>query len=130
MKLAITSQNRKTITEHAGMCRKFWVYEVQDQTVASKTLVELDKDQTFHEVAHAAQPTAHPLDGISLLIAGGAGLGLQRRLAQRGIEVRVTSATDPDEAVAAWLRGALPASTQPPHDCDDHHGHHGHVHPH
>jgi len=129
MKIAITSQNRKTITEHAGMCRKFWVYEVHDQSVVGKTLVELDKEQSFHEVAHADSAAPHPLDGISLLIAGGAGRGLQNRLAQRGIEVIVTTATDPDQAVADWLKGALALCTEPPHDCDhDAHQHGVHAH--
>lgn len=129
MKLAITSQNRKTITEHAGMCRKFWVYDIQDGVVRSKTLVELEKDQSFHEVAHAGSATPHPLDGIGLLIAGGAGRGLQNRLAQRGIEVVVTTATDPDQAVADWLNGNLALNTEPPHDCDhDSHPHGAHAH--
>lgn len=125
MKIAITSQNRKTITEHAGMCRKFWVYEVQDQFVVGKSLVELEKEQSFHEVAHADSAAPHPLDGISLLIAGGAGQGLQNRLAQRGVQVVVTTATDPDQAVVDWLKGELALSSEPPHNCDhdgDHHG--------
>lgn len=29
LRFAVTSQNRKTITEHAGKCRKFWVYETR-----------------------------------------------------------------------------------------------------
>jgi len=123
MKIAITSQNRKTITEHAGICRKFWVYEVQDQVVVGKDLVELEKEQSFHEVAHADRIDPHPLDGISLLIAGGAGQGLQNRLAQRGVQVVVTTATDPDQAMADWLKGELALCTAPPHDCD-HDGHH------
>ena len=125
MKIAITSQNRKTITEHAGMCRKFWVYEVQDQSVVAKNLVELEKEQSFHEVAHTDNAAPHPLDGIALLIAGGAGRGLQTRLAQRGIQVVVTPATDPDQAVADWLKGELALSKEPPHDCDHDSHHHG-----
>jgi len=129
MKIAITSQNRKTITEHAGMCRKFWVYEVQDQFVVGKSLVELEKEQSFHEVAHADKAAPHPLDGISLLIAGGAGQGLKIRLAQRGVQVVVTTVTDPDQAVVDWLKGELALSSEPPHDCDHdghHHGQHAH----
>ncbi len=129
MKIAITSQNRKTITEHAGMCRKFWVYDVQNMAVISKNMIELEKEQSFHEVAHANAAAPHPLDGIALLIAGGVGRGLQSRLAQRGVQVLVTTATDPDQAVADWLKGKLAISTLPAHDCDHDAGHHGqHVH--
>ncbi len=123
MKIAITSQNRKTITEHAGMCRKFWIYEVHDQSVVCKNLIELEKEQILHEVAHADSAAPHPLDGISLLIAGGAGRGLQNRLAVRGVQVVVTTVTDPDQAVADWLKGELAICTAPPHDCE-HDGHH------
>jgi len=134
MKIAITSQNRKTITEHAGMCRKFWVYDIQNQQIVSKALLELDKEHSFHESAHAVGPqAAHPLDGADVLIAGSAGSGLQVRLGKRGIQVLVTTETDPDQAVAAWLAGKLPLVTTPPHDCDSHHGdghehHHDHNH--
>ncbi len=30
MKIAVTSQNRKTITDHAGKCRKFWLFDIDD----------------------------------------------------------------------------------------------------
>ncbi len=124
MKIAVTSQNRKTITEHAGMCRKFWVYEVQNQTVAGKNLLELEKEQSLHEMAHADRAATHPLDGVAILIAGSAGRGLRDRMAQRGVQVLVTTTTDPDQAVADWLAGRLALSTEPPHDCDEHHNHH------
>ncbi|HAN73627.1 MAG TPA: dinitrogenase iron-molybdenum cofactor biosynthesis protein, partial [Planktothrix sp. UBA8402] len=26
MKIAVTSQNKTSITEHSGHCRKFWIY--------------------------------------------------------------------------------------------------------
>lgn len=132
MKIAITSQNRRTITEHAGKCRRFWIYDIQDQQIASKSLLELEKEQSFHQSAQTVgTQAAHPLDDTDLLIAGSAGLGLQNRLARKNIQVLVTTETDPDLAVAAWLAGNLPLSTTPPHDCDSHHGdgpahHHDH----
>ncbi|APW47094.1 NifB/NifX family molybdenum-iron cluster-binding protein [Rhodoferax antarcticus] len=130
MKIAITSQNRKTITEHAGKCRKFWIYDIQNQQIVSKTMLELDKEQSFHESAQRVGPqAAHPLDGTDLLIAGSAGTGLQNRLAQKGMQTLVTTETDPDQAVAAWLAGKLPLVTTPPHDCESHHGD-GHDHHH
>ena len=126
MKIAVTSKNRKTITEHAGKCRKFWVYEVVNRQVTDKQLLELSLEQSFHENAHTATPQdAHPLDGASLLITASAGNGLKARLAQRGLEVCVTTDTDPDHAVAAWLNGTLSMVTQESHDCD-----HGHDHSH
>jgi predicted Fe-Mo cluster-binding NifX family protein len=105
MKIAITSQNRKTVTGHAGKCRKFWIYELEGKTVLNRQLLELPIEQTFHESAHGAP---HPLDGTDVLISGGMGQGMQNRLKQMGITAATTSETDLEKAVAGWLDGTLP----------------------
>lgn len=127
MKIAVTSQNRKTITEHAGKCRKFWIYETDEKTVVKKTLLELAKEQSFHE-SHGAGP--HPLDGINVLICGGAGPGLIRRLNNRGIQGLVTVETEPDSAVAHFLDGTLKLGQSGAHEGhgEHHHGEHGGCH--
>lgn len=122
MKIAVTSQNRKTITGHAGKCRKFWIYEIVDKKVVDKTLLELALEQSFHE-SHAAGP--HPLDGTDVLICGGAGQGLIRRLNNMGIQGLVTAETDPDSAVAAYLNGTLKLGQAESHEG---HGEHHHAH--
>lgn len=122
MKIAVTSQNRKTITGHAGKCRKFWIYEIVDKKIVNKTLLELALEQSFHE-SHAAGP--HPLDGINVLISGGAGQGLIRRLNNMGIQGLVTAETDPDSAVAAFLDGTLKLGQTVSHVGHGEH-HHGH----
>jgi predicted Fe-Mo cluster-binding NifX family protein len=126
MKIAVTSQNRKTITGHAGKCRKFWVYELQGQEIKGKNLLELTLEQSFHESAHD-QP--HPLDGVAVLISGGMGFGLQNRLKQKGILALATSETDPDSAITAWLNGNLPEVAPEAHEHEHGHGH-GHHHDH
>ncbi len=125
LKIAISSQNRKTITGHAGKCRKFWVYEVDGRAIKAKTLLELPIEQSFHE-SHGAEP--HPLDAVNVLISGGMGAGLQHRLKQRGIDALVTPETDPDKAVAAYLEGRLVLGEAEVHmDHDSHHEHHAHA---
>ena len=104
MKIAVASQNRKTITGHAGKCRKFWIYEIDNKTILKKSLLELELEQSLHE-SHGAGP--HSLDGIDVLISGGAGQGLIRRLNDMGIQGLVTPETEPDSAVAAFLNGTL-----------------------
>ncbi len=104
MKIAVTSQNRRTVTEHAGRCRKFWVYQVVDGEVQSKRLLELPKEQSFHD---SPRSVPHPLDTVDVLISGGMGRGLERRLHERGIEAVVTRETDPDQATQAYLEGTL-----------------------
>ena len=100
-KIAVTSQNRKTVTEHAGKCRKFWVYEIKAGAVVGKQLLELSKDQSLHETAPGE---AHPLDEVSVLLTTGFGAGLQQRLARKGIEAMMTEEKTPDAAVEAFLK--------------------------
>jgi predicted Fe-Mo cluster-binding NifX family protein len=104
MKIAITSQNRREITGHAGRCRKFWLYDIADNEVRNKVLLELPKEQAFHESA-PQQP--HPLDDITVLISGGMGQGMLRRLAAKGIIGIVTVEKEPDIAVKDYLAGRL-----------------------
>jgi hypothetical protein len=35
MRIAVTSQNRREITEHAGRCRNFWVFDVEDASAVT-----------------------------------------------------------------------------------------------
>lgn len=100
LRIAVTSQNRKQITEHAGKCRKFWIYETRGQTVVSKTLLELPLEQSLHA---SAGDDKHPLAPIDLLITGSIGDGLRQRLADLGIETIVTMETDPDAVVDRLL---------------------------
>jgi predicted Fe-Mo cluster-binding NifX family protein len=123
MKIAVASQNRKTITGHAGKCRKFWIYQIEGDQVVGKTLLELPIEQSFHESPHDAP---HPLDGVNALICGGIGQGLQSRLKQKAIQAVATPETDIERAVAAWLSGNLVAL---PPDAGHEHGH-GHEHAH
>ena len=101
MKIAVTSQNRKNVTEHAGRCRKFWVFDVEGGTVVDKQLLELPKEQAFHD---SSPHEAHPLDDIDVLLTGGMGSGLAQRLEKKGIEALVSTDDDPEAAVSHYLR--------------------------
>lgn len=117
MKIAVTSQNRTTVTEHAGRCRNFWLFEVQDKAIVGRSLLELEHGQSLHD-AHDAKD--HPLDGIDVLIAGGMGQGLVARMAARGVQALVTTEQDPQAAVLAFLDGSLAVGA--PHDHAHEHG--------
>lgn len=104
MKIAVTSQNRKNVTEHAGRCRKFWVFSVEGDKVVDKQLLELTKEQSFHD---SSPQEVHPLDGIDVLLTGGMGPGLSQRLERKGIRTLVTAENDPENAVAHYLKNYL-----------------------
>lgn len=104
MQIAVTSQNRKTVTEHAGKCRKFWIYEVEQGVVADKQLIELPIEQSFHGNHHGL---ADGLARINVLISGSMGSGLFSRLKQQGILPIITCEENPDQAVSDFLANKL-----------------------
>lgn len=116
MKIAVTSQNRKTITEHAGRCRKFWVFSVENNKIVDRELLELPKAQSFHE---SSPQEPHPLDDIDVLIAGDMGHGLVMRLERKGIKGVITKESDPGKTVSLYLNGSLKHEQPNQH----HHGH-------
>lgn len=104
MKIAVASQDRRHITGHTGRCRKFLIYQVTDGKILSKELLELPIELSFHRTS---PQDPHPLDAVSVIITGGMGQGLARRLANKGIMSVITTRTDPDGAVLAYLNGRL-----------------------
>jgi predicted Fe-Mo cluster-binding NifX family protein len=126
MKIAIASQDKKQVTGHAGRCQKFWIYETDEASILDKSLLELTPAQSFH---NSSPQSPHPLDTVQVLISGSLGKGLARRLENHGIEGIITSETDPETAVLAYLNGSLVRESPEHHD--HHHGHehhHGHGH--
>lgn len=124
MKIAIASQNKTTITEHAGHCQKFWIYETKESEIIDKKLLELSREESFH---HSSADAPHPLDEVQVLIAGGMGRGLMQRLARKEIEGIITKETDLDKAVSAYLDGSL-VRGEP--ECQEHEHQHRHQHHH
>jgi predicted Fe-Mo cluster-binding NifX family protein len=82
MYIAVTSQNSRNITGHAGKCHRFWVYDIEQGSVKGKQLLELPIKMPLH----AQQDVwPEPLAGINVLISGGMRAGLYHRLIQSGI---------------------------------------------
>ncbi|WP_415034386.1 NifB/NifX family molybdenum-iron cluster-binding protein [Azonexus sp.] len=124
MRIAITSQNRRNITEHAGKCRKFWIYEVKDHAICEKTLLELPLEQSLH-AQRPNLPTA--LAGINVLISASMGRSLYLRLREQGVLPLIACEDDPDLAVRDFLSGKLlTCSPNAPHAHPSHATHHDH----
>lgn len=105
MKIAVTSQNYRTITPHAGKTRRFLIYEAtRDREPMEVDRLDLPKDMSLHEF-HGDGP--HPLYAVDVVIAGSCGQGFSRRMAKHGIVVVVTKESDPVKAVKDFL--AAPA---------------------
>ncbi len=108
MRIAVTSQNFRTITSHAGKTRRFLVFEVNGEAAPEEVeRVDLPKDMSLHDY-HGDD---HPLFtlGLDAIVTGSAGAGFMQRMARQGIRVYPTSETDPHAAVSAVAQGrALP----------------------
>lgn len=103
MKIAITSQNFRTITGHAGKTRRFLVYEAgPGQEPVEVERLDLPKEMAFHAFRGDGP---HPVDGADVVVTAGCGAGFPKRLAARGIRVVVTGETDPVAAARAVAHG-------------------------
>jgi predicted Fe-Mo cluster-binding NifX family protein len=100
LKIAVSSQDRRTITGHTGRCRRFWVYEIRGNRVDGKALRELTPAQTLHS---SPLGNGHPLDDVHVLITAAVSPFLYQRLQRGGVKPFVTEESDPDEAVRMLL---------------------------
>ena len=112
MRIAVTFQNKKEITGHAGKTSRFLIYNIDNASnkVIEKDLIELEKEDILHNRFHnSAEPYApHPIYTTDVLITAGAGYGFVNRLSTQNVNVIITSEQDPDMAVALFLKGELP----------------------
>jgi predicted Fe-Mo cluster-binding NifX family protein len=123
-RIAVTSQNFRTITGHAGKTRRFIIFETDPEGHPQEVeRLDLPMEMSLHDY-HGDD---HPLFqlGLAAVVTQGAGGGFVQRMARHGIQVHTTSASDPVAAVTALIRGEpLPAAA--PHVHDHGHGHGGH----
>lgn len=117
MKIAVTSQNFRSITQHAGKSRRFLIFEQDAATGEVRGIARLDlpKEMSLHEF----QGEDHPLFEMDCLITGSAGQGFIQRMTSAGVQVIITSEEDPITAATAVMEGK-PLPPPAPHD----HGHH------
>lgn len=101
MRLAVASQDFRTVTPHAGKTRRFVVYAVEPfQEPVEVDRLDLPKEMTLHEF-HGDH--GHPLYTVDVVIAGLFGEGFKRRMARHGIIAECTEESDPAKAVKDFL---------------------------
>jgi predicted Fe-Mo cluster-binding NifX family protein len=118
VKIAVTSQNFRSVTGHAGKSRRFIIFDVEalrDTSVV--THLDLPLEMTFHEFAGGK----HPLDDVDVILTASAGQGFIAQLARRGVEVIICGESDPHQAVQDYLAGEVKPVI--PHEHQKQHGH-------
>jgi len=109
--IAITCQNRKEVSGHAGMCRNFFVYTVDSDRVISKKILELTKEESLHHVLHNGnmEIVNHPIFNVNILLTGGIGMGAITKLKTKNVASYIIEEKNPDTAVSNLLKGELKA---------------------
>lgn len=109
MKIALSFQDGKTISGHAGRCTKFLVYDIQDNNYVSKSVLEIDEDRILHNVLHNLMLPFmdHPIFNMDVIISKSMGDGFIKKMKIKGIEAIPTSEVEADLAVQKYLSGEL-----------------------
>ena len=103
MKIALASQNRRTLTAHAGKCRHFFIHDTAGS--AAPASVNLAPGELLHNWSGEGP---HPLDGVDVLIAATIGTGVAVKLTKRGMRVLATPERDLQRVVQRLLDNSLP----------------------
>jgi hypothetical protein len=116
MRVAVVSEDFRTLTGKAGKARRFLLFEAEEgRRPQLEEYFELPKDcPTYHDL-HEDDEIPHPIDGM-MLITSEAGEGFRERLARRGTQVHITTERDPHMAVELLLEGRLPVKEPTAHD--------------
>lgn len=115
MRIAVASQNFRTVTSHVGRTRRFFIFEAEPGAAAREVdRLDMPKEMALHNYAGDG---THPLYEVDAIIAGSVGDGFVARMGARGIAAVATSETDPALAAQAFVEGHLPAPA--PHDHDE-----------
>jgi len=109
IKIAVTAQNRKTISNHAGACRNYFIYTINNDGSYERELLELAKDEslrfTFHD--DESDNPKNKIFEMDIVLTGGIGQGGVNKLAQRNVIAKVIQETDPDVAIEKYLNRTL-----------------------
>lgn len=103
MKIAIASEG-KNVSGHFGHCEGFTMYDVQDNKVVSKEVIQ----NPGHKPGFL--PVFLKDKGTNLIIAGGMGKAAQDLFIENGIDVIVGAQGLADDAIDNYLSGNLVSS--------------------
>jgi Uncharacterized conserved protein len=115
MKIAIASDDEKTISSHFGKTKGFCIFEVEGKEIKSQQYLPntfTDHARGLEGAGHKAHDHDHTpilvaLKDCKAVIAHGMGRRIRDDLTNIGIEVFVTEETDVKKALNLYLGGEL-----------------------
>lgn len=114
MRIAVTYENGE-IFQHFGRTERFGIYDVENKEVVMKQVLPSDG------IGHGTLAGVLKKAGVDVSICGGIGMGARMAFEEAGISLCPGVYGNADEAVKAFLNGALQFD---PDSACDHHGHH------
>lgn len=124
MKIAIASDDEKTIAGHFGRTRGFMIYDVQDGNINGKSYIlntftgharGLHQEHNHHHhghnhgnhVQHGHAPIIEALGDCQVVISRGMGRRIYNDLMQAKKEVFITDEVTLDESVEKYIKSEL-----------------------
>lgn len=103
MKIAMASQNRRSLTAHAGKCTHFQVHDTEAPECPA--IVLLSPAQSLRQWDGRC---AHPLTEVDVVIGATVGKGVVDKLARFGVRALATPERDLQRVIAGMRDGTLP----------------------
>ena len=131
-RVALSSNKTGKIVGHAGKCKRFLIYDIEQDGQYTKSEIELTEEQQLHNLLHSESSEIgdNPILNTNILLTQSIGQGAINNLAAKfNIAAYIIKEDDPDEAIEKLVQGRLQAYAQAEHD-HHHHHHHDHDHDH
>jgi predicted Fe-Mo cluster-binding NifX family protein len=114
MKIAVPSNDRKTLCPHFGRTEGFLIFQTSNQQVLTTeyrpntfTQHVMGQEHHHHQEPHSHNRILNALEDCEAVIAGGMGHRLQQDLIQSGKEIYITSQSEALTAVTLFLQNKL-----------------------
>jgi predicted Fe-Mo cluster-binding NifX family protein len=102
MIIAVTSQNFRNITGHAGKARRFIIYNANN----ADEIIEIDRlELPIEMLLHTHNDSHHPIDVADTLITSDCNKFFVEKMARRKIKVLKTCEKDPLQAILLVING-------------------------
>ncbi len=109
--VAVTSQNKKTVTNHAGRCTNYTIFTIENDKISDTRMVELKDNETLRFTFHDDENTnpKNLLFDVDILLSGSIGKGVIEKLTTQNVAAYIIKEKDPTLAVEKLINGTLEA---------------------
>ena len=113
MKIAVVSDDGKTISQHFGMAVYYVIYDIKEgRIVGSETKPKAAHPREGAPHSHGHDSSMHNsmlsnVEDCEAIIARGMGWGAYEAIRQSGIRPFITDLVNADDAVDAYIEGTL-----------------------